>query len=732
MRGAALWLLAGVWLAGRAVMAADFYAAPSVSDFGGVGLWQTPTARFAEDGEMVVSGSSVSPYNRYAFTIQALPWLEGVIRYTEISNRLYGPESFSGDQTYKDRGFDLKLRLLEEGAYVPQVALGMRDIGGTSLFSSEYVVASKRWYDWDFTLGVAWGYLGNGGGIPNPLGFLADYFDQPRPESNAAGNFGLSQLFRGPEVGLFGGIEYRPPIEGLSLKVEYDGNDYQHEPFDNSQPQDLPVNLGLVYRPFDWLDLSLGLERGNTAMFQVALRANLNRDKGPPKRDPPPTALKPQPWKPQNLPVGPMPVPGGAGGLAAPGERSGKPGQEDARRATAVRITEQLQRQGFWVSAVDLTDTEVTAYVAQDTYRAVPKAIGRAARVMASLAPPEVVALTVANLQAGVETTRVTLMRDTLEQAANHQASAEELWADAAIGVGLPDYAEATLVNPDRYPAFDWSLTPALRQHIGGPDAFYFWQLWGRLAGELEVARGASVGGALGFNLANNLGGLKLESNSVLPHVRSDVKKYLQGSDVWLSRLEADYLWQLTPAWYARVSAGLLEEMFGGVAGEVLYRPYESRLALGMDLAWARQRDYDMLFEFLDYDVVTGHATLYWDTPYHGVVAAVSAGRYLAGDYGVTLDISRRFDNGTVFGAFATFTDVSAEEFGEGSFDKGFYISVPMDVFLTRSSRSHAGFVWRPLTRDGGQRLAVGKRLYSVVDDASPGALARDWPHVLN
>ena len=31
-------------------------------------------------------------------------------------------------------------------------------------------------------------------------------------------------------------------------------------------------------------------------------------------------------------------------------------------------------------------------------------------------------------------------------------------------------------------------------------------------------------------------------------------------------------------------------------------------------------------------------------------------------------------------GAFATKTDISAYEFGEGSFDKGIYFSIPLDI----------------------------------------------------
>lgn len=38
------------------------------------------------------------------------------------------------------------------------------------------------------------------------------------------------------------------------------------------------------------------------------------------------------------------------------------------------------------------------------------------------------------------------------------------------------------------------------------------------------------------------------------------------------------------------------------------------------------------------------------------------------------------------------------------------------------SGRGHAGLVWRPVTRDGGQRLAVGERLYGGLESACHGA----------
>ena len=63
-------------------------------------------------------------------------------------------ESFSGDQTLKDKGLDVKFRLLKESFYLPEVSVGFRDIGGTGFFESEHVSASKAWGPFDFHLGM--------------------------------------------------------------------------------------------------------------------------------------------------------------------------------------------------------------------------------------------------------------------------------------------------------------------------------------------------------------------------------------------------------------------------------------------------------------------------------------------------------------------------------------------------------------------------------------------------
>jgi len=187
---------------------------------------------------------------------------------------------------------------------------------------------------------------------------------------------------------------------------------------------------------------------------------------------------------------------------------------------------------------------------------------------------------------------------------------------------------------------------------------------------------------------------------------------------------------QLTENQYYSFYGGALESMFAGVGGEWMYRPWHSRLALGIDVNQVRQRDFNQDFRLRDYKVNTGHATLYWDTGWNGVLAKFSVGQYLAGDKGATLDISRRFSNGVAIGAYATKTNVSSAEFGEGSFDKGIYISIPFDALLPRSSSFVANFNWVPVTRDGGAKLARRNTLYEMTSARDPSAFSMGPPKV--
>ena len=91
----------------------------------------------------------------------------------------------------------------------------------------------------------------------------------------------------------------------------------------------------------------------------------------------------------------------------------------------------------------------------------------------------------------------------------------------------------------------------------------------------------------------------------------------------------------------------------------------------------------------------------------------LSAGEYLAGDIGSTIEFSRTFRSGVNFGVFATFTDVSFEQFGEGSFDKGIFFNIPI-------YGNFINYTWRPLTKDPGAKLVRRNNLNELLVKFKP------------
>jgi hypothetical protein len=181
---------------------------------------------------------------------------------------------------------------------------------------------------------------------------------------------------------------------------------------------------------------------------------------------------------------------------------------------------------------------------------------------------------------------------------------------------------------------------------------------------------------------------------------------------------------------YSRVTVGYLEKMYGGVSTELLWKPVDSRLAVGAELNYARQRDFDMGLGFQDYDAVTGHLSGYYAF-YNGFHGQVSVGRYLARDVGATFALDREFENGWKVGAYFTLTDMPFEEFGEGSFDKGIRITVPVDYFTGTANRGGVSNSLASLSRDGGAKLNVDGRLYEVVRDGHvAGPMGDTWGRV--
>ncbi len=658
----------------------------SSSDWGGVGLLQTPTARMRSTGHLTSHFSHMYPYTHGNIFMQPLDWLEAGFRYTDVSNLLYGPAALSGDQSYKDKSIDVKFRLWSESAYVPQIATGLRDIAGTGFFSGEYLVASKRTGDFDWSVGMGWGYVGGRGNLSNPLSVLSSAFDTRTAAAGQGGQFALKSYFRGPAA-LFGGVQYQTPWERLSVKLEYDGNDYQHEPQANNQKQSSPLNFGLVYRAGSAADVTVGVERGNTLMLGLTLHGQLDALGMPKLSDPPRLAVA-----------------------------TTRPRQAPDWSSTAGEI----KRQSDWqVRSIEQRGNElrVTLDEAEAVYWR--ERIDRIAAVLHRDAPQSVDRFTLAYRERGMEMAEHVVDRDAwLAKQTQPLPPGEQ--RETVIARKPEPAAPGTVLYENTLPKFESGLRLGFAQTLGGPDGFVLYQVFAAERAKLRFSDDTWLQGALQLRLADNYDKFKYTAPSNLPRVRTYLREYVTTAYLTIPNLQLTHVGRLGENQYYSVYGGLLEEEFAGVGGEWLYRPFASRLAYGVDVNEVKQRDFRQNLGFDDagtqtgYRVTTGHATLYWDTGWNGMQTTASAGRYLAGDLGVTLGVARIFKNGVAMGAFATKTDVSAAQFGEGSFDKGIFLSIPFDAILTRSTSTVGNFMWKPLTRDGGAKLYRGVSLYDL------------------
>jgi hypothetical protein len=270
----------------------------------------------------------------------------------------------------------------------------------------------------------------------------------------------------------------------------------------------------------------------------------------------------------------------------------------------------------------------------------------------------------------------------------------------------------------------DFSLSPGfnLKHNLGGPEGFLLYSLDATLDAQAQLPLGLQVKGQARHRLLSNYDRLNYQGYSQLPRVRTYAQEYEGTSRTTISQLYLLRLVNLSRQFTSSFYGGYLEPMFAGAGGEVLWRPSQSRLALGVDLNRVQQRDFRQNLNLRDYQVSTGHVSAYWETPWQDILATVKVGQYLAGDRGATVSITKRFSNGSTMGAFATKTNVSAAQFGEGSFNKGVFWSIPFDAFMPSSSNLRANFNWTPLTRDGGAMLSRPHSLYSETSQLSPSA----------
>lgn len=696
---------------------------PSLSFSGVPGLIDMPSGEALPDGNFVISASRFGPISRGTIHFQITPWLSASYRLQNTSKWDDVLPDPSGYTSYNDRSFDLRLRLLEEGAWTPAITLGLQDVLGTGLNAAEYLVATKTFGErLKVTGGLGWGRLASYNPVATPFGERGPGFDSIRDRGSElnAGNW-----FKG-DMAVFGGLEYQIN-DRWSVKAEYSTDAYETEAgLRQTFERRTPFNFGAEYRWGDFTTIGLYSLYGS----EIGLSFNMVMD---PKRRPGSIGI---------LGSGPVPVVARPSPAADPEAwDKGWVTQADANPLLRKNLARYLGPDGISIEDFAYTADRVQIRIRNSKIDAPSQAIGRTARALSIVMPASVETFEIVPVVRGMAASKVTLRRSDLERLEhtpnNGQVLRERItFADA--GAMIPGG-----LGPDAglYPKFRWRAIPAYR--ISAPARG---DIGLRGTASYDIAPGWIVSGTAYQRLAENFDKITFrDKGGTLDPVRSDSRKYYEDGGFAVERLTL--AWYAHPAEniYSRVTFGYLERMHGGISGEVLWKPVNGRLALGAEVNFTRQRDTDGLFGFgymrdpddsgplgevfYERETVTGHVSAYYDFG-NGYLGQLDVGRYLAGDVGATLTLDREFTNGWKVGAFATFTDASKEEFGEGSFDKGLRLTIPMNWLLSRPSRQQFSETIRPLQRDGGARVDVEGRLYQSLRDYHQERVDDQWDRV--
>jgi len=620
-------------------MEGDDFNFNSLNNHGSLGLINMPSARFYNESSFGFTLYDGNPDQKFTMTSYPFDWLEASVFYTNIQGKPYPGYEF---QDYKDKGFNFKIRLLEESRYLPAIAIGINDLAGTGFYSSEYIVGSYGINNLDIHLGLGWGTLNGTNDFKNPMSIIHSSFsERPSEFEGRGGQFQPSRYFSDENVSTLFGISYILNDKFLA-KIERDttltpglvGFERPKQRF----------NFGIDFNINNNLTVGISSERGNGFSIRFSYKKDEN--------DKPNYAYK-------------------------PAEKEIDDGKYD-------RLIKNLENNGIGVEKIIKKDNKLGIELTQFRHQSL-----------------EI-----------IEEILMSSKKDSeIEQEIIPNYKIANLKAIQNYDLNFEDESQ-TIYERRKITGWNSATKLNLRPFIASREGFLKASLVVENDNEYVFSDEFFFSSNLKYSIWDNFDDLVIPPVDTYPEqVRSDVKDYLRNFDngVIIGRAQFDYHLTLTKNHHTQFTAGILEEMFSGYGFEYLYFDNSKNYAAGFELFEVQKRDYELRLGTLDYKALTGHLNFYYRNynliPFD---AKISYGKYLAGDVGGTIQISRNFQNGIEFGVFATFTDVSTEQFGEGSFDKGIYFNVP--VF-----RDLVSYTWRPLTKDPGAKLLRKHNLYDLL-----------------
>ncbi|MBF8262471.1 MAG: hypothetical protein HW387_136 [Parachlamydiales bacterium] len=650
------------------------------------GYFAMPSARMPEAGNLSFGYSWLPPYNVWSLSFQFFDHVEtsgAYWIYRGITEGNFGHLGYGDDA---DRSANIKLCLLrrEDGfPFIPDFSIGWNDFLGSCRFNSFYGVATEELLDYHLEATLGWG--------------------------------------RGRIKGFFGGLAWTPwrraehLLKGLTLAAEYDANDYKRHPAEHPGGRIVKsrINAGVQYRLGKYLQASVSTIRGCDWAAGLSLHYNLGQPKG----------LFPKIF---DVPAYKAPIDTEPVGRVRTGEEM------------ARDLAYAFKEQGFDLYSVYLVPAEegldsLYLKLVNVRYREEDIVRDRIQRVLGSLSPSNISHATVV-----VEADGVVLheYRYRLADLVRYQKG---FLSDNEFRIIAPIREASSL--PSSYDSIRlfqrsksiWTLTfrPRTMSYFGsskgkfkgqagfsvGPEGYLWDQLYYCCQATYTV-----------FSMMQDIKSWDVLNPSRLINVRTDALLYHQAHSFHVDLAYLQKSWNVSSGWFTRLAAGYFETAYGGAAWEALYYPVRSNWAIGFEAAvlWKRRYFglgfYDKIRKltpegmiWVPYIGYQYFVDFYYDYKPLNLDFKISAGQFLARDKGARFDVGRTFPSGLRVGLWYTFTNANDVVNNQRYYDKGFSITMPLDFFLNKSSRTRIGYGMSAWLRDCGAKAATGKELYHTL-----------------
>ncbi len=626
------------------IINADSFENNSYNNHGTVGLINMPTARFYDEEVHGMTLYDGTPDQKLTLTASPYDWLEASFFYTRIQDKPYCELPYEFC-LQTAKDKGFNVKLrLKKQGVLPALAVGIYDIAGTGYYSSEYIVGSYGINKFDFHFGLGWGLLN--GSDERIKNPLGFFNDQFY--SRPSGGSGYGGTFQ-PER--YFSNRKISPFFGLShavgekLLLKIEYDSTLTPGNIGYETRNEDFTYGVEYKINNNFTIGVSSERGNYASLKLIYKNN------------PKQSVKKYEYI------------------------EAETNEDDNKY---VKLIKNLEENNIGVNKITETSRSIGLELTQFFH------------------------------------SDIRLVEQIIKQSSQNAGINKEIKKDIKIAdldsvVEIDDEFTRnakTIYERKRQSGANTFTRATFRPFLASREEFFKGAFLIENDTEFIIRDNFFFNTNLKYSLADNFDDLRYPPVNTYPaQVRSDIKKYLNNFDngILIGRAQFDY--HITPKnnHHIMVTAGILEDMFSGVGVEYLYHKQNTNYSFGIEVFDVYKRDYEWGFGLLDYRNTMATSSFYYRN--YGTIPfdmRITAGEYLAGDVGSTIEFSRTYRNGVEYGVFATFTDVTFEQFGEGSFDKGIFFNIPI-------YGNFINYTWKPLTKDPGSTLSRRTTLQNLL-----------------